>query len=559
MMQTTQPSPTVEPTVHKSGAQTIESQRRQTINTFKAIAKLRPPMDQEFSVISYALIDDPKKEKIAMYIPLGNYPTRERALERVNFIIESTGHRSVFVMKTCRWQELSTQYQPDRVEFVQTDQDGKLVKLHNEQLEQEKQEFEKRKRVEEEMMKEQDARNDPSSLDHYIHNWFVAIRNRTAFLEYQKNAQSAYDNYQKRVVAIRDQYAKQPEFEAQWLAEVKRKLADRHESHIYDILEAVSKEIHDEVLQPKIEVHRELPEESPRKLPEESIKESPHDEALPASPRDEVEDGLSSDDHEDKPNDKSNETPNKLHEAPDVKDTSNSALQKSTSEIINPHSDQDKHTNKPEECEQNEVCMDDKCKTDVDHQQNSSTPKPESPKTKSVQFLLEPVNTQDGSKDSSEKLRSGNSFPNSEKTDTPISESSKLNSDQQMSNVAFIPDDILKELKDRYQALRPELLKSHFGKWIVLTSNGETHFFNNSASATKWRFNNGNKSDTIARLIGLEDAGPLNLGVPASEGPNSEKLVSSSSTQQTPNVGINISSKNRKRKEKRRGLSTENQ
>ena len=36
--------------------------------------------------------------------------------------------------------------------------------------------------MEEEILREKDLETDPNTLEHYIHNWFVAIKNRSTYM-----------------------------------------------------------------------------------------------------------------------------------------------------------------------------------------------------------------------------------------------------------------------------------------------------------------------------------------------------------------------------------------
>jgi hypothetical protein len=225
------------------------SQRRQAINTYKALAKLKPPPDQEYSVLAYFLAEKPENV-YGFYIPLGNYPTKEQAINRVKHIIEITGHKSIFVMKTCTWQALDDQVRHDRTEYIPVDMNGKLLQQYQKDIAAENERLEERKRIEEELLSERENEQDPTTIDSYIHNWYVAIKNRATYSYYSSEALKAKENFDKRVSAIRDQYARQPDFDEKWLPLLKERLTRRNEGHIYEMIVKAVHEIHDEVLPP---------------------------------------------------------------------------------------------------------------------------------------------------------------------------------------------------------------------------------------------------------------------------------------------------------------------
>lgn len=230
------------------------NKRRQTINSFKALMRHRYPARCEWSVYAWFLVDppagktlDPSKEEIGMYIPLGSYPCPEDAKKVVDHLIETTGHPLICARKTCTWGSLTTKVDP-KAEFVPVDLDGKLIKAHAKVQREEVERLERKREIEEEVIQEKDRENDPNSLDHYIHNWFVAIKNRATYHVNQKAADTAKENYEKRSNAIREQYARQPHFEKEWLPELQRRLHKRGEDATYEAIVRAVEEMKSEVL-----------------------------------------------------------------------------------------------------------------------------------------------------------------------------------------------------------------------------------------------------------------------------------------------------------------------
>src|SRR5579883_2183344 len=113
-------------------ASIVAKRKRQVINSFKALAKVPPPDGQECSVFAYFLVDPPKDpqkpyDPVGMYILLGSYP-KKRALEIVEHLIETTGHKQICAVSTCSWRELTSKCDPNQITLVPVDLNGKLVR-----------------------------------------------------------------------------------------------------------------------------------------------------------------------------------------------------------------------------------------------------------------------------------------------------------------------------------------------------------------------------------------------------------------------------------------------
>ena len=135
--------------------------RKQTINTWKALSKLKSPSDQNYSVVAYFLVENPT-DVAGMYLPLGNYPTREKALERAEFVIQTTGHRQVFAAKMGVWQELNGEFRPDRTLLVPGDAEAKLRQQHASEQEKDRLRREEQEDQEKELLAEKDLEARPA-------------------------------------------------------------------------------------------------------------------------------------------------------------------------------------------------------------------------------------------------------------------------------------------------------------------------------------------------------------------------------------------------------------
>jgi hypothetical protein len=231
------------PVTQTSATAEYMARQTQAINTFKALMKLPVPNGQKYSVWAYALIDDPRHVKVAMVIPLGNYPDKAEAVKRVKFIIETTGHHAVFATKMHKWEELTTEINTDRTEYVPVDMNGKLIKLHEDQQKKEQEKLEERKRIEEELLREKAAELNPSSIEHYINNWYVAIKTWARLQHTNKLRDVDLEVLEERLDKIRKQTHEQPEYEKTWLPVLKEQLSKRNELILYETLAATVEEM----------------------------------------------------------------------------------------------------------------------------------------------------------------------------------------------------------------------------------------------------------------------------------------------------------------------------
>jgi hypothetical protein len=238
--------------------------RVQTINSFKALTRHRHPSNQKYSIYAYFLVDRPKDPKeefdpVGMYIPLGSYGTPEEAEKVAQHLIKTTGHPMICVRQTCTWGELTSKIGKNSKfigggehESTQTDHarqvDKTLTEMHRAMQEREREQFERRKQIEQEIIDEKDHQTDPETIDYYIHNWVMAVKNQAAYQVYLKETEKAKQAFEKRVAAIREQYHRQPQFDKIWLDELKERLTRRDELELYEAVKAAATEIYPQII-----------------------------------------------------------------------------------------------------------------------------------------------------------------------------------------------------------------------------------------------------------------------------------------------------------------------
>ena len=219
------------------------------VNTYKTLEKWPVPIDQEFSIYAYFLYSSPENNKYGKQIFLGAYPTKIRALQEVEKIIKTTGHDAIYISETCSWQDIDSQKNHDRT--FKLDPQLSSQELQK-QFEQDIVHQENQKKKQEEIMRELEEQGErelnPTTLEHYVHNWYNAIKNKSAY-EYHKAQMEHYQTvYNQRVSKIREQHQLQPELEEKWLSVYEQLLKKRGEENVFTMLAEGHQLLKEEIL-----------------------------------------------------------------------------------------------------------------------------------------------------------------------------------------------------------------------------------------------------------------------------------------------------------------------
>jgi hypothetical protein len=234
------------------GGETIPPPRR--VNSLQSIMKLRPLNGCQWSTIAYVLNRDMIKpdgtldDLHAVIFPLGSFYDQDKAEEHAKNVIAITGHPGVIAARYGAPVKLTTQFDPENVVEVALDPKGRIIELESAQYKREKEEYEKRVKIERDIMKEAEEENDLDSIEHFKRQCFLAIKNRSSYQVHTKEAETAWQNYKKREMAVREHYARHPEHEAEWLPYLKEKLTERGELALYNGMEVAYGELRDELL-----------------------------------------------------------------------------------------------------------------------------------------------------------------------------------------------------------------------------------------------------------------------------------------------------------------------
>lgn len=218
-------------------------------NTYKLLEKRRPPMDQEYCIYAYFLYSEPIDGVHGKQIFLGGYPTKKKALEEVQKIMKKTGHDSIYMCETCSWENIDSVKRFDRSFKLDTRlKSEELQKQFEEEMQRKEEEQEQREQIRQEIEMQGEMEQDPTTLDHYVHNWFNTIKNKASY-EYHKEQMEYYEKmYSKRANKVRQQYESQPEYEDQWLDVYEKRLRRRGEDDVFIMMKEGHKALKAEVL-----------------------------------------------------------------------------------------------------------------------------------------------------------------------------------------------------------------------------------------------------------------------------------------------------------------------
>ncbi len=212
--------------------------REKAINSFKLMAKKKPPTGQEFCVIGYFLTDviSPEGSR-GMWFLVGTYPRADMAKKKAISLIEETGINSIYAMKTCEWQDINDKFEPNRIKVVPTGRDARLKEQHLKEYKQTTKEYKREREIAQEMDEEQERELHPDQIEYYTRQWYLAIRNQSTVKQLIQQLQEATDSMNLRIKNIRDVYQQHPEFEDQWLEILAKKLPKRGEDAILKSLQ----------------------------------------------------------------------------------------------------------------------------------------------------------------------------------------------------------------------------------------------------------------------------------------------------------------------------------
>ena len=206
-------------------------------NSYLKLESRKPPTDQEFVIYAYFLYSEPKDGVHGKQIFLGAYPTKKKALIEVAEIIKKTDHDSIYMCESCSWNDIDEVVRVDRTFHLDpTQKVRELETSFEDYLEQKFQKQDKIEEISKELDKEQKQELDPTSLEHYVHNWFLTIKNKSEYEYHKERAEHFEKMYNMRSERVQKQYTDNPSIDNDWLGIYEKKLERRGEKELFSVL-----------------------------------------------------------------------------------------------------------------------------------------------------------------------------------------------------------------------------------------------------------------------------------------------------------------------------------
>jgi hypothetical protein len=207
---------------------------------------MKLPVEDKFrwNVIAYCInkdiIDnDGKVDPLrAIICPLGSYKTEEKAIKKVNQLIEVTGHSAFKIVKYGIFAEITTTPDSEIISTVTVDTQGKIMEMESEEFKNQKELYEKKMFFDKEMMQECELECDPNHIEHYKRAAYLVTKHYMSYLSLKNQTEQMYKNYELRKKVLKDHLEKHPEHEGEFLPYFKEKLENRGEEELYLRIEA---------------------------------------------------------------------------------------------------------------------------------------------------------------------------------------------------------------------------------------------------------------------------------------------------------------------------------
>lgn len=224
------------------------------IESMKKIIRLVPKNGHEWGVVASVLNRDMIKpdgtldDLHAMIFLLGSFDTKEKAETHAKCVIEETGHPDIRVAKYGVAIPLTIKDDFSTISLVSIDTTGKIRDLETAQYKKDKECYEKRLKLERDLIQESEEEFDPENIEYFKRQCYLAIKYKAQYESQMKELEIINNNYKKREKLLREHYEKYPEHEKEWLPYLKEKLTERGELPLYDAIETEYEKHRDELL-----------------------------------------------------------------------------------------------------------------------------------------------------------------------------------------------------------------------------------------------------------------------------------------------------------------------
>lgn len=210
-------------------------------NSLQKIMKLKPRINSEWNVLAYVLNRDMINEKgelddlHAVVFSLGSFDNYSKAETYAKEVIEETGHSGIIVAPFGAPIKLTTK--PENMVDIPVNPSGKIIELESKEYKLQKENYEKRLKLEKDLLEESNQETNPDSIEYLKRQCYLAIKNKSSYEKSKFQYEEALNNYNKRIKNIREHINKYPEHEKDWLPFLRDKLVERGESELFNYIE----------------------------------------------------------------------------------------------------------------------------------------------------------------------------------------------------------------------------------------------------------------------------------------------------------------------------------
>jgi len=224
------------------------SRKNMSLDSLFALQNVTIPEDQRYCLLAYFIIDPAKNGNHGMWIFLGAFGTAKKAAERGDEIIRKTDYKCLLVRPSGEWQDLLENPDTSKIKWIPVDKESILREERRKEFKKEQQEIKLRRQREQQLARDKEQELIEGTLEHYTHQWYMAVRTFADISYHEKELKEARELYQERVAAIRKGYASHPEHEDNWLTVLEPKLKERQEEHIFELMQKGHDELLAEIL-----------------------------------------------------------------------------------------------------------------------------------------------------------------------------------------------------------------------------------------------------------------------------------------------------------------------
>lgn len=237
---------------NKIGSESIPPPSK--IEGLQAITKLKPISGSRYCVYTFALnqdiIDkDGKADDFrGLFFILGTFGNKKEAEDHVKDLIVKTKHCEFYISEYGKPIRIETNIDSSNISKIHVDTNNKIKQLETEQYIKDKELYEKRMKLEKDIVQEAENEYNPDHIDHFQRQCYLAIKNKTVYEKHKEDMEKISKNYENNIRLIREHYTKHPQHEQQWLPYLKEKLVIRGELPLYNMIESGYEKYRDELL-----------------------------------------------------------------------------------------------------------------------------------------------------------------------------------------------------------------------------------------------------------------------------------------------------------------------